>query len=456
MFTEYGIAESIRVDDPRFVGVTLERDTPDMVIYQPDRLLLGLEAKMFERVSGGNLRQQLTRQEEVLRALANGLNLPQEQVHQVALLPRQTADQIGLLPVPVITWAELLILFHDGPRWALDVLDYALAHWLDLAGDRKGAGPDVYLTGAEIVRQFNSGEVTDGVMGRNLGLDGQPLREDQQSGAWRTKQYQVQFQAIPPNRNWFRILDFVNLLAAEETSSAVNQLVSWQVARDVVRLFDTQVLIRELHPGGGQYDVLALSRPDRLGREYGDDPALFMNRAGRIWAIPLDEPVANWAELLTEAGRGRIVTLTGHTLGLTSTPEVRDVGLSSFQVGLEALVTVLELSQRGLIGRSLTVTSAALDSSGSTDDSGWKPASMRPFPAMEALLSRKARLLASDDWRWWIISDTETHAPLTLLDLQDGAIWRPGDAQPISDVRHRGPAAVVAEIIASVIQHPPD
>ncbi len=49
-------------------------------------------------------------------------------------------------------------------------------------------------------------------MGRNRGLDGPDLRADLESGEWRTRKYEVNRAAVPPNQNWFLIADFVTAI----------------------------------------------------------------------------------------------------------------------------------------------------------------------------------------------------------------------------------------------------
>ena len=87
-FTEYGFKESLmggaekRFDDPG------SRDTPDLIIYveSDPSLLLGVEAKVFDRPTIADLRRQLQRQDHLLRVMAEGIGT-QTLARQVALLP---------------------------------------------------------------------------------------------------------------------------------------------------------------------------------------------------------------------------------------------------------------------------------------------------------------------------------------------------------------------------------
>ena len=70
---------------------------------------------------------------------------------------------------------------------------------------------DAMATGQEIHDGFKSGNSPYTWMGRQSGLNGQPLREDLTSGGWRTWSYEVRFDPLH-QRNWFPIEAFVELV----------------------------------------------------------------------------------------------------------------------------------------------------------------------------------------------------------------------------------------------------
>jgi len=448
VFTEYGAAESILAGDLLFGEASLLRDTPDIVIYQPGRLLVGIEAKMFEQPSRAGLVTQLARQREVLLPLAARLALPAEDVHQVLLLPEQTALRVGPLPSPVVslTWTDIAGLYADGPVWALDVLVHALRNWHGLVGSSHGAGAHVYLTGAEIVRQYRSGELSRAVVGRQWGgLAGSRLKQDRSSGMWTAWPYQVRYEEKPPNGNWFPVEDFVRFMT-DEVPPTLLHFRGWQLARDAARLFGDQILIREWHPAGGQSEVFELSRRDRFGR---DEPAVWLGRLGSIKTSTPSRIDCGWEALVTHAGRASLLAEIGPYLQLVA-DDPRD-GLHGQQATLEAIVTVLGLVARGVLDREVRVVSAALDTSGYQDPTGWRRDLLSKFPAARGLIERNARLLEPDDWSWWVMVDAVVGSPFALIDL-GGRIWKPNEVDPAAELGRDGAGSLVAALLGAAIR----
>lgn len=71
---------------------------------------------------------------------------------------------------------------------------------------------DDLVSGQEIYDGFKAGTLPFTWMGRNLGRSGQTLRDDLSSGKWRTWSYEVRYESISGNRNWFPISDFVEMV----------------------------------------------------------------------------------------------------------------------------------------------------------------------------------------------------------------------------------------------------
>ena len=452
VFTEYGAAESILAGDPLFGETSLLRDTPDIVMYQPGRLLVGIEAKMFEQPSRADLDTQLARQREVLLPLAAHLALSAEDVHQVLLLPEQTASRVGPLPSPILslTWTEVAELYADGPMWALDVLVHALRNWHGLVGSSHGAGAHVYLTGAEIVRQYRTGELSGAVVGRQWGgLAGSRLKQDRSSGTWTTWPYQVRYEEEPPNGNWFPVEDFVRFMT-DEVPLTLRHLLGWQLARDAARVFGDQFLIRERHPAGGQSDVFELSRRDGFGL---DKPAVWLGRLGSIKTSTPSRIDCGWEALVTDTGRASLLAEIGPYLQLVA-DDHRD-GLQGQQAGLEAIVTVLGLVAGGVLDQEVRIVSAALDTSGYQDPTGWRRELLSRFPTATALIERNARLLEPDDWCWWVMVDAVVGSPLALIDLW-GRIWKPDEVNPSADLVHDGAGSLVAALLGAAMVPPRD
>lgn len=426
LVTEYGIAESVPFADPRFAVGIEARDTPDVVIYQPQQFLLGIEAKMFDRPSVVALNEQVQRQRDILLPLAGALGLDDNQVHQVILLPKHLSG----VKQPVLTWAELLSLYDDGPTWAVDVLRHALNHWDSLVGTSQGAGAHELITGTDIVTRYQSGDVMTAVVGRNKGLDGKAFVADVESGGWQDWPYQVRYEADPPNSNWFPVADFVERVSAAPSASLI-ELSSWLITRDAYRLYGDDIVARELHPGGGQSDVLCLSRTSDLGVPH--TPMLWLNREGTIQTVSPDAMLSSWAQAVTTTGRERVLTSLTKAVAIPRIPAIKSVAATT----VDCLATLLELSQRGL-APSVHIRSAVLDTSGYGSDGGWKTELLRPFPIAASLLGRSARPYASEDWQWWLLLDSRNGTPLALINLT-GQVWRPGEPNASVDLSRQGP-----------------
>jgi len=220
VFTEYSFAESVflAADRERFADRPAAADTPDLVLVG-DGWLLAIEAKLYDAsVSTADLRRQLDAQAVLVEYWREKLALEPDRVRHVALLPRRLATRIGAsLGAPIVLWEDVADAYRNvAPRYWIAVLEHALA--ADLYGADNlafGANAHAQMTGAEIVA---AAHVPDGavhtVMGRNGGINGKLLAADVATGAWRTQSYEVRTDGIP-NRNWFLISDFLDLLGDE-------------------------------------------------------------------------------------------------------------------------------------------------------------------------------------------------------------------------------------------------
>jgi hypothetical protein len=72
------------------------------------------------------------------------------------------------------------------------------------------------MTGLEIERLFQAG-TAPALMGRGGGLLGPRLAEDIRSGRWRQQVYEVRASGLPPNRNWFEVKAFMDLIGSATT-----------------------------------------------------------------------------------------------------------------------------------------------------------------------------------------------------------------------------------------------
>ncbi len=214
-FTEYGLMESIYGPaKERFAQPLSYRDTPDIIclVKDPQKTLIALEAKMYDRPTREAVEEQMGRQRElILDYLAAALGI--DTVLHAALLPAGLLEEFGGFAYPAVTWEALLDSFSVGRSddYWIRMLRLALEAWPTLVGPRTvfGKNADGRLRGLEIVNKFRSGDLEFEFMGRNEGLAGGPLDNDLRSGGWRRQVYQVRRDGPPPSRNWFLVADFV-------------------------------------------------------------------------------------------------------------------------------------------------------------------------------------------------------------------------------------------------------
>lgn len=214
-FTEYGLAESVYGPArERFDELPADRDTPDVVFLttRPTPVLFALEAKLYDRPSGFDLKGQLDGQARLLADLATRLaawlDVPAVPVAHYALLPgAQAGTDLGY---PVLTWQQLYAAYADvAPAYWLAILGEALDRYDELV-TRPRPNDEDRLTGADIVEQHHAGTATYTFMGRSGGITGTQLQADIDTGNWRTTNYQVA-STHPGNRNWFTTAEFVAL-----------------------------------------------------------------------------------------------------------------------------------------------------------------------------------------------------------------------------------------------------
>ncbi len=116
--TEYNAKQSIYIDlDKARFPVTVETgETPDLLILinGPSPVIVGIEAKMYDAVSTGDLLDQLRAQRKnVLDLLAKGI--PGARVVQVALLPKEMAISAEAIQseAKLVYWEQIVEQFAD-------------------------------------------------------------------------------------------------------------------------------------------------------------------------------------------------------------------------------------------------------------------------------------------------------------------------------------------------------
>jgi hypothetical protein len=115
-FTEYSFVESVVGEaKARFPGAPTRKDTPDVLIYVagPRRLLIAIEAKMYDRSTTAELNDQLGAQGALVRYIAGQLHVETEGIAHVALLPAALVAELGKLVVATLTWEQILETYAD-------------------------------------------------------------------------------------------------------------------------------------------------------------------------------------------------------------------------------------------------------------------------------------------------------------------------------------------------------
>jgi len=230
-FTEYGLMESRYGPAAQRLPQPVEsRDTPDILVLVTGEptTLLAFEAKMYDRPTREAVELQMSQQRTVvLDYIQRHLAVPR--VFHAALLPQGLLEEFGGFAYPVVTWEALLEAFskdREEDYW-LRMLEIALDAWPSLVGPgvaAYGKKADDQRTGLDIYRRFTEGTLDFTLMGRHEGLTGEPLDEDLKSGRWKKQLYEVRREGPPPNRNWFPVAYFVDLVTKYTPSDAQTRI----------------------------------------------------------------------------------------------------------------------------------------------------------------------------------------------------------------------------------------
>lgn len=233
-FTEYSLLESVYAqgDADRFPDAHAAigaKDTPDivMLVTEPEKALICLEAKMFLRVSASELAGQMDRQAEIVRYLGDKLAVPEHRRVHAALIPAALAATFRAFPYHVLSWDALHETFvrDRDPDYFLEILRISLDRWEALTGPLAsfGKNADDKITGIAIYKGAVAETLPFKMMGRGGGVDGPKLASDLQSGTWSRRKYEVRFQPLATqNPNWFPIelfverIDSLSAIASED------------------------------------------------------------------------------------------------------------------------------------------------------------------------------------------------------------------------------------------------
>lgn len=214
-FTEYSFFESCftEQDRSRFLNAPTGADTPDIVLAGPD-WLVAIEAKVFHNPLPDTLNHQMQRQRVLVDYWASSLHVDQDRVRHVLLLPEKLPS--AGVTFPVITWENVLKEYRVvAPAYWTGVLSTALERYDALASSPTTfrTNMDSFVTGQQIVEGHAEGTLDFAYVGRQGGLRGAKFTEDVSSGNWRAQGYEVRYEAMPGNRNWFAVREFLQATA---------------------------------------------------------------------------------------------------------------------------------------------------------------------------------------------------------------------------------------------------
>lgn len=186
--------------------------TPDVLLLwnKEPRLLLLIEAKMFNTESRIGLHTQISAQRLLLTLVADRLGVAHDRALHVTILPKALHDTVGKLTATdrQITWEQVREELHpDSTKYWFDHLDRALQEFVSLQGVKSPRGQ--YAEGwASGVSLAKDGKYATAWMGCSGGFAG--LKKIlEKSDAWRDYEFEFNISATEaPSRNWFEVSRF--------------------------------------------------------------------------------------------------------------------------------------------------------------------------------------------------------------------------------------------------------
>jgi hypothetical protein len=219
-FTEYSFVESISDKDrKRFPNPPILKDTPDILVLVNiigKKILIAIEAKMYDLPTANDLKDQMDRQRHnILDYLEKRLAI--DELYHLALLPNKLSHALKNdgFDYPAITWETISSQYQSvyGDDYFLNILELSLANYDELVSRkldfRKNCG--ALMKGQQIYNDYENGTLKQTIMGRNGGIGGDVIN-DIIENRWPHHQYETSSEANPFNRNWFPIKKFVELV----------------------------------------------------------------------------------------------------------------------------------------------------------------------------------------------------------------------------------------------------
>jgi hypothetical protein len=190
-YTEYNLKQSA---GKKSVGIEIETDsgeTPDVLIeiFKPRKILVIIEAKMFQNLTQNEFSKQMKSQRNaVIKVLKKKFQLHDDEIFHIGLVPKEL-NFYDTLDYQIINW-EILNCgdFKLKENYFYNFLRFALENYSTLVADKfTGQASTVkgYIKGSKLYDMAKKGEVL--WIGRKGGKS--KIQNDVLKGIWRNKDY---------------------------------------------------------------------------------------------------------------------------------------------------------------------------------------------------------------------------------------------------------------------------
>jgi hypothetical protein len=228
---------------------------------------------------------------------------------------------------------------------------------------------------------------------------------------------------------------------SNQVSLRVRIARSWWLASELARR-NRKLYVYEYHPGGGQYDCLALVR-----REQGPTSVIDLNRAGRLHVHqPETATVATWLDVVNATDPHQVVKALERAArlqpvsGLPTTPE-----LLTYRVIARVLASVVDDRHTWDARCEAHDTTGGMGSGpcGYLEHFPRAGAAVREFPAL-------GRPLEPDSHVWALLRDDE---PVALLDIHGTVYTRTATVDLMPAYRTHGSnlTRTIATVLGDVL-----
>lgn len=175
---------------------------------------------------------------------------------------------------------------------------------------------------------------------------------------------------------------------------------SWWIAAQLVR-WHPDLLAYEMHPGGGMYDILAVTPPEQVSPDAAPNGArILLNRAGSVHVQggPDSGPIGQWSDFLLSDDPFEVVRGLERAAGWVAPAKTPGATPRSLAYRFIASALVLFADDR----RAWDARSEFLDSSGD-DDERPKRISLFPLAHEQLVRTRPLGIYGEPYSRFWCL-----------------------------------------------------